>query len=74
MSSFYCVTIRFKSMAENTRHGSPINQAAEIAQVPMGTIYDWSSRGHFNDFKSRRGRRVRLINRDAFVRFLIGPQ
>ena len=46
-----------------------INQAAEIAQVPVGTIYDWSSRGLLDGFKTKRGRRVRL-NRDAFLRFL----
>ena len=47
-----------------------LTQAAEIAGVPLGTVYDWSSRGEFDAFKSRRGRRVRLI-RDEFVRFLL---
>lgn len=46
-----------------------VEQAAEIAQVPAGTIYDWSSRGLLDPFKTKRGRRIRL-NRDAFVQFL----
>jgi excisionase family DNA binding protein len=50
-----------------------VEQAAEIAQVPRGTIYDWSSRGLFNGFKSQRGRRIRL-SRDAFLRFLFNNQ
>ena len=45
-------------------------QAVEIAQSPLGTIYDWSSRGHFDSFKIRRGRSCRLI-RDEFVRWLM---
>ena len=47
-----------------------LDQAAEIAGVPIGTLYDWSSRGQLDAFKSRRGRRVRLV-RDEFVRFLL---
>ena len=46
-----------------------IEQAAEIAGVSKLTIYDWSSRGVLDEFKSRRGRRVRFY-RDAFVRHL----
>lgn len=45
-------------------------QAAEIAQVPIGTLYDWSSRGLLDGLKHRRGRRL-LLQRDLFVRFLM---
>ena len=45
-------------------------QAAEIAQVPLGTVYDWSSRGLFNTFKTRCGRPCRLI-RDDFIQWLV---
>lgn len=47
-----------------------IKQAAEIAQVPLNTIYEWSSRGLLNAFKSKRGRHVRL-GRDAFLRWYL---
>jgi len=46
-------------------------QAAEIAQRPLATLYDWSSRGRFDAFKKRPGRSVILI-RDEFVRFIMG--
>lgn len=46
-------------------------QAAEIAQRPTATLYDWSSRGLLDAFKSKRGRKV-LFGRDAFVRWLAG--
>lgn len=48
-----------------------LDQAAAIAQVPIGTLYDWSSRGFLDAFKSVRGRHRRLV-RDAFVRWLLG--
>lgn len=60
-------------VADYAQHYPPsisLDQAAEIAGVPLGTLYDWSSRGELDAFKSRRGRRVRLI-RDEFVRFLL---
>jgi hypothetical protein len=44
-------------------------EAAEIARVPLQTIYDWSSRQLLDDFKSKRGRHF-LLRRDAFVRFI----
>ena len=47
-----------------------IGEAAEIARVPVDTIYDWSHRGLLDNFKSKRGRRV-LFDRDAFVRFIL---
>jgi hypothetical protein len=47
-----------------------LDQAAAIAQVPIGTIYDWSSRGRFDAFKRRVGREVRLF-RDPFIRTLL---
>lgn len=46
-------------------------QAAAIAQRPITTIYDWSSRGHFDGFRVGKGRQ-RLLRRDDFVGFLIG--
>jgi excisionase family DNA binding protein len=59
-------------LEEYARHYPPLitsEQAARIAQVPVATVYDWSSRGLFDSFKTKRGRRIRL-NRDAFVQFL----
>lgn len=44
-------------------------QAAAIANVELGTIYDWSSRGLLDAFKSRRGRYARLV-RDRYIQFL----
>ena len=46
-----------------------VDEAAAIARVTPKTIYDWSSRGYFDLFKSKRGRHLRLI-RDQFVRFV----
>jgi hypothetical protein len=46
------------------------DDAADIARIPLGTVHDWSSRGFFDGFKSKRGRRI-LLNRDDFVRFLV---
>ena len=48
-----------------------MDEAAEIARVPVKTIYDWSSRELLDSIKSKRGRRVLLI-RDGFVRFITG--
>ncbi|QNN21866.1 helix-turn-helix domain-containing protein [Planctomycetales bacterium ZRK34] len=44
-------------------------QAAEIANVDVQTVYDWSSRGHFEGFKTGKGRGARLM-RDPFCRWL----
>ena len=46
-----------------------VGEAAAIAKVTPKTIYDWSSRGLLDPFKSKRGRHLRLI-RDQFVRFV----
>jgi hypothetical protein len=46
-----------------------VEQAAEIAHVPVKSIYHWSSIGLMDAFKAKRGRHVRL-SRDAFIRFL----
>ncbi|MEI8194725.1 MAG: hypothetical protein WCI73_02330, partial [Phycisphaerae bacterium] len=35
-------------------------QAATIAQCPLGTVYDWSSRKLLDDFKIRIGKRCLL--------------
>lgn len=48
-----------------------VEQAAEIAHVPVGTIHAWSSAGRLHAFKVRCGRRV-LFHRDAFVRYVLG--
>ena len=48
-------------------------QAAEIAQIPMGTVYDWSHRGLFDGFKIACGRERRLL-RDRFVTHLLDPR
>ena len=47
-----------------------VDQAAEILQRPVGTVYDWSSRGLFDAFKRRAGRQIRLI-RDELVRWYL---
>jgi len=44
-------------------------QAAKLAQVPIDTLYDWSSRGLLDSFKSKRGRRA-LLALTEFVRFI----
>lgn len=46
-----------------------VEQAAELAQVPIATIYDWRSRGHLEWCSCRAGKRVRIL-RDRFVTFL----
>ena len=46
-----------------------VEQAATIAQVPLKTIYHWSSPGLLDGFKSKRSRHLRF-SRDPFVRFL----
>jgi len=44
--------------------------AAQIANAPIGTIYDWSHRGLLDTFKCSRGRRV-LFHRNDFIRWLM---
>ena len=44
-------------------------QAAELAQVPLGTIRDWRSRGLLAGCSSRPGKQVRIW-RDRFIQFL----
>ena len=43
--------------------------AARLANVPIGTIYDWSSRGLLDDCARKKGKRLRIL-RDRFVQFL----
>ena len=45
-------------------------EGSVIARSPMGTMYEWSHQGLFDGFKIRAGRRV-LLQRDAFIRFLL---
>ena len=47
-----------------------VAQAAEIAQKPVGTVYDWSHRGYFDGIKRPLGREIRLL-RDGLVRFML---
>ena len=47
-----------------------VEQAAEIAQVSVKTIYHWSSMGQLNECKKRCGKRLR-ISRDCLVLFLL---
>lgn len=46
-----------------------VKQAAELAQVPVATIYDWRSRGRLAGCSRRAGRHVR-IHRDRFLEFI----
>jgi excisionase family DNA binding protein len=43
-----------------------VRQAAELAQVPVATIYDWSSRKQLTSCARRVGRHLR-IHRDRFL-------
>lgn len=45
-------------------------QAAAIAQCPLATVYDWSSRNLLDDFKIRIGKRC-LLDLEGFVTFLM---
>lgn len=47
-----------------------VEQAAEIAHAPKATIHGWSSAGHMDGFKVKKGRRV-LFGRDEFVSFVL---
>ena len=44
-----------------------VKQAAELAGVPVGTIYDWSSAGRLENCARKRGKRL-LIVRDRFIK------
>jgi hypothetical protein len=46
-----------------------VESAASLADVPIATIYDWSSRGLMRGFARKRGKRLRIL-RDRFVQFL----
>ena len=46
-----------------------VPQAAELAQVPVGTIYDWSSRGVLHGCAAKKGKRLRIL-RDRFIAWL----
>ena len=43
-----------------------VQQAAELLQVPVATIYDWSSRGLLRGCARKIGKRLR-ISRDRFL-------
>ena len=46
-----------------------VAQAARLAHVPRGTLYDWSSRDLLAGCAKRKGKRL-LIWRDRFVQWL----
>ncbi len=46
-----------------------VDQAAALAGIPKGTIYDWKSEGKLKDCAHRKGKRLRIF-RDRFIRFL----
>jgi hypothetical protein len=46
-----------------------VAQAAKLAQVPVKTVYDWSSRGLLSQCAVRKGKYLRVF-RDRFIRFL----
>jgi excisionase family DNA binding protein len=61
-------------LAEYAKKYPPLitsEEAAEIARVPIQTVYAWSSEGRLDSFKVRSGRRV-LFKRDPFIKFLLG--
>jgi excisionase family DNA binding protein len=43
-----------------------VPQAARLMQVPVGTIYDWSSRGLLRHCSQKVGKHLRIL-RDRFV-------
>ncbi|MCG8585860.1 MAG: hypothetical protein MI757_14225 [Pirellulales bacterium] len=50
-----------------------VKQAGEIAHAAKATIHSWSSAGRLDDFKHRSGRQI-LLERDAFVRYLLNEE
>ena len=57
---------------EATKKFPPImtaRQAAELLQVPLNTIYDWSSRGKLTQCARRVGKRL-LFHRDRLVQLV----
>ncbi|MEO1996455.1 MAG: helix-turn-helix domain-containing protein, partial [Planctomycetaceae bacterium] len=46
-----------------------VEQAANLAQVPTATIYDWSSRGLLQPCRRKVGRHLRFM-RDRFIDLL----
>jgi hypothetical protein len=48
-------------------------QAADLAQVPLATLYAWSSQGLLRSCAQRAGKHLRII-RDAFVRKLFSDE
>jgi hypothetical protein len=43
-----------------------VAQAAELAQVPIGTLYTWSSQGRLQSCAARAGKHLRIW-RDGFI-------
>jgi excisionase family DNA binding protein len=46
-----------------------VQQAAELAQIPVDTLYAWSSQGRMKNCSARAGKHLR-IDRDKFVKSL----
>lgn len=47
-------------------------QAAELLQVPLQTIYDWSSRGQLDGCKAKVGKHLRLARDRLLDHFFNG--
>lgn len=46
-----------------------INQAAELLQIPVGTIRDWRSRGLLDDCSAKAGKHIRF-HRDRLFKLI----
>ena len=49
-----------------------VDQAAELAQIPKRTIYEWSSRGLLRGCSCRAGRYLRIFRDGFLTKFLDG--
>ncbi len=47
-----------------------VDQAAELAVVPKGTVYAWSSAGHLRGCSRKVGKHLRIF-RDRFVKQML---
>ena len=46
-----------------------LQQAAELAQVPLATVYQWRSQGKLESCSRKVGKHVRIF-RDRFIQYL----
>ena len=49
-----------------------VDQAAQLLQVPKGTIYDWSSRGRLENCSFPAGRYLRILARSLGLKLFNG--